>query len=529
MRKFLTAALILAVAATVADDSATDWYLPEKWTNRDVGQIMFESGGVVHGFDIATDGSGLAYTELYDIVGEDPITATAVYAMIEALRAQMMVDYMAQQLNGLFEQMTADISTDDSDLDNDKGVFQISPGAKGGKTVTISGIKSVKADDSSTEKTQGKIGLKGWSTGSPGTSPSTLGGILTGRTQDVASYGGYQVLARPVGGGSLTYMGIGYALASVSDDDTIKKRTLPNSDTGVFYVPEGRFVDRIVGTGPIMATADGRGSVTLAFAGEAGGGGGGGGGGLFPDGVSLAPVVDASTGKTNMQIVGWASQESCGANLHDMLVDPANSDRGTHELLCRVNGELHYLPLGTGVMPTPDDVTITEDATTHKLSVKPGTEGMFLKSSSSGTAWAYPVTSVTGDQFITPTKTDGVVALAFSGYTGENGVTVSGGTISGSYTGSNGVTVSGGTISGAYTGTNGITVSGGTISYTDDAELVNLTVVTAVSWDETSKQLKMTTVTLPVKVQKDYQTTPVQTVIFTATSHADEHAGEDDN
>lgn len=373
------------------------------------------------------------------------------------------------------------------------------------------------------ENADGFMQLRGFEDGTD--EGTTLADLALGTAQARAPY---SLVTRCEGsdGPFVTYLPIGddFGREYEGDDDTITSEDSEEENVRVFSVPVGRFVESVTGSGPISATDDGAGNVTLSFTGAIDGSGN-----LFPDGVSIETVANGSS--TNIQIKGWAEQESCGANLHDMLTDVSNGDRATHEILCRVDGALHYLPLGSDVIPTPDETTITEDATTHKLKVKPGTAGKFLKSGSSDVEWAdLPVKSVTGDSMITATTSSGDVSLSFAGYTGENGVSVSGDTISGAYTGENGVSVSGGTISGAYTGSGGISVSGGTISYTDDAELVSITFITSVEWNQSTKQLIAHSMTLPVKVQKNFATTPnPPTVIFTATSHADEHAGEDDN
>lgn len=64
----------------------------------------------------------------------------------------------------------------------------------------------------------------------------------------------------------------------------------------------------------------------------------------------------------NLQIKGWDNQASCGADITKMLTDEGDKNRNDHEILCRVGGQIHYLPLNKEVLNIPkvDADTIIE-------------------------------------------------------------------------------------------------------------------------------------------------------------------------
>ena len=87
-----------------------------------------------------------------------------------------------------------------------------------------------------------------------------------------------------------------------------------------------------------------------------------------PDGESIEAVSDGGT--TNLQIKGWKDQSECDASLMSMISRSGDINRGTHKILCRVDGSddshsLHYLPIGGGVVMEPDGCSIVTNADDH--------------------------------------------------------------------------------------------------------------------------------------------------------------------
>lgn len=66
--------------------------------------------------------------------------------------------------------------------------------------------------------------------------------------------------------------------------------------------------------------------------------------------VGVDDISVATNGNGKLEIKGWSNQEACEADLSKMLTDESNDDRSNHEILCRVNGQIHYLPLNKGVI-----------------------------------------------------------------------------------------------------------------------------------------------------------------------------------
>lgn len=89
---------------------------------------------------------------------------------------------------------------------------------------------------------------------------------------------------------------------------------------------------------------------------------------LPPDHESIEAVSDGTT--TNLQIKGWANQSACDASLMSMISQTGDENRGTHKILCRVDGEnnthtMHYLPIGLGAVIKPDGYSIVTNADDH--------------------------------------------------------------------------------------------------------------------------------------------------------------------
>ena len=87
-----------------------------------------------------------------------------------------------------------------------------------------------------------------------------------------------------------------------------------------------------------------------------------------PDGESVEAVSDGGT--TNLQIKGWKDQSECGASLMSMISHTGDENRGTHSILCRVDGgndeySLHYLPIGLGAVIGVDGYSIVTNADDH--------------------------------------------------------------------------------------------------------------------------------------------------------------------
>lgn len=150
---------------------------------------------------------------------------------------------------------------------------------------------------------------------------------------------------------------------------------------------------------------------------------GGGEGSVPPDGVSLGTVEDG--GATNLQVMGFAAQATCGANLHDLLAEGTDTDALNHEVLCRVTESggraLHYLPLGESRFAEPDGETVeahAPDGGKRTLRVKPGEAGRYMRTNAGGDGveWASAVSEVeaeAGGAVKAETDENGKVTLSF--------------------------------------------------------------------------------------------------------------------
>lgn len=78
--------------------------------------------------------------------------------------------------------------------------------------------------------------------------------------------------------------------------------------------------------------------------------------------VGVDDISVATNDNGKLEIKGWATQGACSADITKMLTDEGDSNRDDHEILCRVGGDIHYLPLNNGVLniPTVDGDTIIE-------------------------------------------------------------------------------------------------------------------------------------------------------------------------
>lgn len=87
------------------------------------------------------------------------------------------------------------------------------------------------------------------------------------------------------------------------------------------------------------------------------------------DGVS---IVTNDNGK--LEIKGWGTQGVCSADLSTMLTDTNDSNRDDHEILCRVNGQIHYLPLNQGVI---EQLEVDGDTIVYKGDGTIGLDGSY--------------------------------------------------------------------------------------------------------------------------------------------------------
>lgn len=121
----------------------------------------------------------------------------------------------------------------------------------------------------------------------------------------------------------------------------------------------------------------------------------GAGGGAPGDNQSIQLNVN-SAGVTNYSIKGWSEATTCNENMYDLLTDKQNSDRNTHEILCRVggaSGNMHFTKIGDAI-PTPDSSHFEIGHTDGKFKIKAGSSGKFLKSDGTDVTWGSAVASI---------------------------------------------------------------------------------------------------------------------------------------
>lgn len=230
-------------------------------------------------------------------------------------------------------------------------------------------------------------------------------------------------------------------------------------------------------------------------------------------------------------LTGWNSP-ICYENLGDMIAGNGPGAAGQHRLLSWFDDgnvrQLHYINIGSIATPDSSQFSVGSD---NKFTIAgySSNSGKFLKSTGSGLTWA----DAGGGPGIVEVDNASIVSndvgqISVKGFSGADENTVatksSGSVVWKSLEGSDGVTVEyGHKIKGSYIGSGGITVQGNTISFDDDGEYQSIEIVTDVTWDENSHSLKVTKVSLPIKVQKGFATTPVQSTVFTAVSHDAEY------
>ena len=226
----------------------------------------------------------------------------------------------------------------------------------------------------------------------------------------------------------------------------------------------------------------------------------------WADGSSVETTDDGQ-----YQIKGFDAASACEASVSDMLSDPTGSDATTHLLLAKKtdSGELHYVSLGNGIAPGGSPVDCTTVTTNTS-------EGALTQGEVSIRGWS----QAENDTYFSKNASGQVEWRKVASMPPVDGTSIV----------TNGGTMAINGFAAAAAGSVPWKNTGGQLAWKEEvAELQSITFVTDVTWDESNHQLKVTKITLPVMVQKNFATTPVQSVVLTATSHADEHSGEDDD
>lgn len=239
------------------------------------------------------------------------------------------------------------------------------------------------------------------------------------------------------------------------------------------------------------------------------------------------------------QVAGWADASACSASMSAMLSQPTGSDATTHLLLAKKTdtGELHYVPIGSGVTggAAVDDTTITTNtahgATTQGEASIYGwanaANDTYLSKNEGGNLEWRKVDVMPGvdDTTIATNISNQLVIKGFATaannsipWKDENGDFVWGGASS--------VTnriLAGSGINITDNGGGAITISAQAMSSSGSGSGTahQLTVVTDVRYDETSHKFQKKTVTLTFT--GTLGTESGWTDVFTAVSHQSEH------
>ena len=240
------------------------------------------------------------------------------------------------------------------------------------------------------------------------------------------------------------------------------------------------------------------------------------------------------------QIKGFADASSCNASLVDMLSDTGTADANSHLFLAKKidTGELHYVQVGDGMLTggaPVDDTTITTNAAHGAVSSgvasiygwhTAGNDTWLSKNETGHLEWRELSVPDTDDTTIATNSNNQLTIKGFteaernsSPYKDKNGDFV--------WATSSGVTnriTAGAGIILTDVGNGNVVISVDDYKTENEATaqtLMSMDVVTSVEYDETSHQLKMTKKRL--YFYGDNSATPVETVVFEATSHRGEH------